>query len=80
MDKRGVGTRPNLGKIKGDNVQFTSAVALGQTMWRGLISHYREHLPVTDATPNITLCEGNTPSNSCAAVWPRKSRPTPSFG
>ena len=30
-------------------------------MWRGLIHHYRAHLPVTDATPNITLCEGNTP-------------------
>ncbi len=30
-------------------------------MWRGLIHHYREYLPVTDATPNITLCEGNTP-------------------
>ena len=30
-------------------------------MWRGLISHYGEHLPVTQATPNITLCEGNTP-------------------
>ena len=30
-------------------------------MWRGLIHHYRDHLPVTDATPNITLCEGNTP-------------------
>ena len=30
-------------------------------MWRGLISHYREHLPVTSDTPNITLCEGNTP-------------------
>jgi threonine synthase len=30
-------------------------------MWRGLIAHYREHLPVTDATPVVTLCEGNTP-------------------
>ena len=30
-------------------------------MWRGLIHHYRQHLPVGEATPNITLCEGNTP-------------------
>jgi threonine synthase len=30
-------------------------------MWRGLIETYRAHLPVTDATPNITLFEGNTP-------------------
>ena len=29
--------------------------------WRGLIEEYREHLPVTDATPVITLLEGNTP-------------------
>jgi threonine synthase len=30
-------------------------------MWRGLIENYRERLPVTDATPVITLHEGNTP-------------------
>jgi len=29
--------------------------------WPGLISHYREFLPVTDQTPVITLHEGNTP-------------------
>jgi threonine synthase len=29
--------------------------------WRGLIEEYREHLPVTDSTPVITLLEGNTP-------------------
>jgi threonine synthase len=31
------------------------------TGWPGLIEAYREHLPVTDATPVITLLEGNTP-------------------
>ncbi len=36
-------------------------MASAPLMWRGLISHYRAYLPVTDATPNITLCEGNTP-------------------
>ncbi|MFB3820221.1 MAG: threonine synthase, partial [Candidatus Methylomirabilales bacterium] len=29
--------------------------------WRGLINQYREWLPVTPATPVITLNEGNTP-------------------
>ena len=29
--------------------------------WRGLIAEYRDRLPVTDATPNITLLEGGTP-------------------
>ncbi|MGH8862085.1 MAG: threonine synthase [Jatrophihabitantaceae bacterium] len=29
--------------------------------WPGLIEAYRERLPVTDATPNVTLCEGGTP-------------------
>jgi threonine synthase len=30
-------------------------------MWRGLIEAYRDRLPVSDATPVITLHEGNTP-------------------
>ncbi|HEX2738317.1 MAG TPA: threonine synthase [Acidimicrobiia bacterium] len=29
--------------------------------WPGLIEKYREHLPVTDATPVVTLLEGGTP-------------------
>ncbi len=29
--------------------------------WRGLIEAYRDRLPVTDATPVVTLHEGNTP-------------------
>jgi threonine synthase len=29
--------------------------------WRGLIEEYRAHLPVSDATPVVTLLEGNTP-------------------
>lgn len=33
--------------------------------WRGLIHRYREFLPVTDATPVVTLCEGNTPLVPC---------------
>jgi threonine synthase len=30
-------------------------------MWRGLIDAYRDRLPVTDATPVVTLHEGDTP-------------------
>jgi len=30
-------------------------------MWRGLIDTYRDRLPVTAATPVVTLHEGNTP-------------------
>ena len=29
--------------------------------WRGVIEEYRAHLPVTAATPVVTLLEGNTP-------------------
>ena len=29
--------------------------------WPGLIERYRDRLPVTDATPVVTLLEGNTP-------------------
>ncbi len=31
------------------------------TRWRGIIHEYRKFLPVTDATPIVTLGEGNTP-------------------
>lgn len=30
-------------------------------MWRGIIAHYERYLPVTEATPRVTLHEGNTP-------------------
>ena len=30
-------------------------------MWTGLMNKYRDYLPVTEQTPNITLNEGNTP-------------------
>jgi threonine synthase len=31
------------------------------TVWRGVIDRYAEFLPVTEATPVVSLCEGNTP-------------------
>ena len=30
-------------------------------LWRGIIEEYRDRLPVTEATPVVTLCEGGTP-------------------
>lgn len=32
-----------------------------QSLWEGIINRYRDFLPVTDATPVVTLLEGNTP-------------------
>lgn len=29
--------------------------------WQGLLSHYKDYLPVTENTPELTLMEGNTP-------------------
>lgn len=34
---------------------------LSQRRWRGVIEEYREHLPVSAATPVVTLLEGLTP-------------------
>ncbi|HEX3900167.1 MAG TPA: pyridoxal-phosphate dependent enzyme, partial [Mycobacteriales bacterium] len=31
------------------------------TPWRGVIEEYRDRLPVTEATPVVTLREGGTP-------------------
>ncbi len=35
--------------------------AMRSEMWRGLIHHYREYLPVDSSTRIVTLHEGNTP-------------------
>ncbi|HET7489320.1 MAG TPA: threonine synthase [Acidimicrobiales bacterium] len=35
--------------------------ASGRRGWRGVVEEYRSHLPVTDATPVVTLGEGATP-------------------
>ncbi|MCA1010796.1 threonine synthase [Halobacillus halophilus] len=37
-------------------------------MWQGLLHHYREFLPVTDQTPNLSLQEGNTPLLSIPTI------------
>jgi threonine synthase len=38
-----------------------SDIALARAGWRGLIEEYRDRLPVTAATPVVTLLEGGTP-------------------
>ncbi len=38
-----------------------SAPGLRSSPWRGVIEEYRDRLPVTDATPVVTLLEGGTP-------------------
>ncbi len=45
--------------------------ALGRTSWPGLIEAYRPYLPVTAATPVVTLLEGNTPLIPVPAVAQR---------
>ena len=40
---------------------MTGAPLTPRRAWPGLIEAYREHLPVTDSTPVITLLEGDTP-------------------
>ncbi|MBD3883196.1 threonine synthase [Phormidium tenue FACHB-886] len=39
--------------------------------WRGLIEEYRQYLPVTEATPVVTLLEGNTPLIPAPAIAAR---------
>ena len=61
----------------------------GAHQWSGLIEEYRERLPVTDATPIITLREGGTPlvqsealsAKTGAEVWLKYdgANPTGSF-
>jgi threonine synthase len=44
------------------------APAAARPRWRGLIEEYRDRLPVTDATPVVTLGEGGTPLLRSAAL------------
>ncbi len=40
---------------------MTTASTASRAGWRGLIEEYRDRLPVSDATPVVTLLEGATP-------------------
>lgn len=48
--------------------------ALGTRPWSGLIEAYRPFLPVTDVTPIVSLCEGNTPLIRVPAIAERVGR------
>ncbi len=43
---------------------------LGRTPWPGVIEHYQDFLPVSDATPRVTLLEGNTPLIPSVRIGP----------
>ncbi len=47
--------------------------------WPGIIETYRDFLPVTDATPIVTLREGNTPLLPAPAVQERIGLPLPLY-
>ena len=46
-----------MGLFAKDNVKINA----GAHQWRGIIEEYRQYLPVSQATPVITLLEGGTP-------------------
>jgi threonine synthase len=53
---------PSNGHNQGSTTAATGAASTPDpVMWRGLVHHYRQYLPVTDSTPIVTLHEGNTP-------------------
>ena len=64
-------------------------MSAGAHQWRGVIEEYRARLPVTDATPVVTLLEGGTPlvrsdplsGKTGCAVWLKYdgANPTGSF-
>ena len=47
--------------ISSANLPQAPEAASRANNWQGLIETYRNYLPVTDATPVVTLLEGNTP-------------------
>ena len=52
----------------------TEMRATNQTSARGVIERFRAHLPVTDATPVVSLGEGNTPLIPCPRLSARVGR------
>ena len=49
-------------------------VAKAANNWQGLIETYRSYLPVSEATPVVTLFEGNTPLIPAPAIASRIGR------
>ncbi|MEL6928539.1 MAG: threonine synthase [Cyanobacteria bacterium J06600_6] len=50
------------------------AIAKAANNWQGLIETYRAYLPVSEATPVVTLLEGNTPLIPATAIASRIGR------
>lgn len=50
------------------------AISKTANNWQGLIETYRAYLPVSDATPVVTLLEGNTPLIPATAISNRIGR------
>jgi len=48
-----------------------SRLEIGAKQWRGIVAEYRDRLPVSDATPIVTLQEGGTPLVPAPAVSER---------
>lgn len=55
------------------NVSYPT-IAKAANNWQGLIETYRAYLPVSDATPVVTLLEGNTPLIPAPALAARIGR------
>ncbi|MDJ0742865.1 MAG: threonine synthase [Xenococcaceae cyanobacterium MO_167.B27] len=53
------------------NLTKTNQIATSANNWQGLIETYRPYLPVTEATPVVTLLEGNTPLIPVPAIAQR---------
>ncbi len=56
------------------NLPKTNQIATRANNWQGLIETYRPYLPVTEATPVVTLLEGNTPLIPVPAIAERIGR------
>ncbi|HEY9735867.1 MAG TPA: threonine synthase [Trichocoleus sp.] len=56
----------------GGNSTLQTAAAV--KFWPGLIEAYRPYLPVSETTPVVTLCEGNTPLIPAPAIMERIGR------
>jgi threonine synthase len=57
-----------------DTITKSPAIATCANNWQGLIETYRPYLPVSEATPVVTLLEGNTPLIPLPAIAERIGR------
>jgi threonine synthase len=56
-----MGTQELIAQKSTDNITSEFRLQPPKFPWRGLIETYRPYLPVSEATPVVTLLEGNTP-------------------